>query len=151
MAETIEQIAQRLARAMYGRFAVYGDKYDPNVEFSKALVAELVKEQKPVAIVRRGINAYSLLGTTGLEGIDGLPDGTALYPRPVVAAPATELLRDGAEAIASEAFRHAVSGGHISDLYKLPKRCELREALSVAPAAPADAVAVALAIPQGGA
>jgi len=86
MVETIEQIAQRLARKMYGRFSCAEDAYEPHVEFAKALVAELAKEQKPVAIVRRGVNSFSLLDTTGLDGIDGLPDGTAIYAYPFIAA-----------------------------------------------------------------
>ncbi len=51
MAETIEQIAQRVARKMYGRFARAEDTYEPHVEFAKALVAELTKQQEPVACV----------------------------------------------------------------------------------------------------
>lgn len=48
------------------------------------------------------------------------------------AAPAesgTELLIDGAEAIAVEAFMHATNGGHRDDLYKLPLRSKLRAAM----------------------
>lgn len=43
---------------------------------------------------------------------------------------AHELLRDGAGEIAHEAFLHGINGGHLADLYKLPKRCKLRTALA---------------------
>lgn len=39
-----------------------------------------------------------------------------------------DVLRDGAEAVAVEAYQHALNGGHIQDLYKLPQRCAARAA-----------------------
>ncbi|PTT88408.1 hypothetical protein DBR42_09840 [Pelomonas sp. HMWF004] len=58
---------------------------------------------------------------------DNCEDGEHRCP----SCPWADPLRDGAEAVAVEAFRHAMAGGHISDLYKLPARCAARVALSM--------------------
>jgi len=51
----------------------------------------------------------------------------------------SDALRDGAEAVAAEAFKHALAGGHIQDLYRLPQRCAARAALAQQAAASGDA------------